>query len=987
MNSNFLKSAGERYQDFVTTKCTKIDELNCFFREILHLPSGAQIIHIDNDDPENLFCLSFKTLPSSSNGAPHILEHTVLCGSKKFPVKDPFFSMTRRSLNTFMNALTGSDFTCYPASSQVEKDFYNLLEVYLDAVFHPQLKHASFLQEGYRLEFENPEDPNSSLEFKGVVFNEMKGALSSAESRLWHVIIEALCPELPYAYNSGGDPKVIPQLTYQELIQFYETHYHPSRCLFFFYGNFSLKNHLDFLAEKAFKNVLPITPLPPLQRQRRLSAPQKKELFYPISAEENADQRVIISFGWLTCPLIEQEDVLALSVLDSILMDTDASPLKHALLQSGYCTQAEAFIDTEMSEVPYVITCKGCQESQADRLQEALFSYLKDLSEKPISEHLIQAAIHQLEFSRMEISGDHAPFGLTLFFRSALAKQHGCDPVQALRVFSLFEDLVQKVKDPLYLPGKIKKYFVDNQHWVRVIAIPDPELAHKEDETESKVLETIRSNLSSKEVEQILKQTKELEEYQRQVETQNLDCLPQVGLKDVPLLTRDFPLKKENKGTVSFFHHDCFTNHILYSDFIFDLPCLKDEDLPYLQLLLSILPEIGSGKRDYVQNLEYMQAHTGGVGIAASLHIQATDHKILQPAIGIRGKALERKADKLFPFMYDMLSNPHLKDKKRIEELLKQLHTSLQNRVTKNALRYGIQLALSGFSTATHFNHACFGLRYFHFIHDICQNLEAKLPSVIEKLIDLKEKIFSFHNPHLVFACDQALYERILSQNLFDCSSLPSKPFSPWVNNFTLQAVSSQARTIASQVAYNVKAYNTVPYIHPHAPALTIATQLFDNKVLHSKIREKGGAYGSGANYSPLVGCFYFHSYRDPQIAYSFSAFDEAVDSIAEGKFNDQDLEEAKLGVIQQFDAPISPGSRAILAYGWLRDGKTKQIRQGFRDAILNLTKNEVKQAIAIELQPKKNEAVEVAFSNKDLIEKENVALAKRQKSLPIFAI
>lgn len=984
MNDHFLDATGSTYNDFIVTDCAYIEELRCLFREITHIPSQAHIIHIQNEDPENLFCLSFKTLPHNGTGAAHILEHTVLCGSRKFPVKDPFFSMTRRSLNTFMNALTGSDFTCYPASSQVEKDFYNLLEVYLDAVFHPELKKMSFLQEGCRLEFSDPLNPSSALEFKGVVFNEMKGSLSSAESRLWHAMMSNLCPDLPYAHNAGGDPKEIPGLSYAELIRFYETYYHPSRCLFFFYGNLPLKKHLDFLASHALNHVLPIPPLPPIDRQPRYNKPRELSLPYPMTEDQDLEERTLISFGWLTAPLIEQEEVLALSVLDSILMDTDASPLKHALLQSGYCRQAEAMIDNEMSEVPYVILCKGCKESDVALLESHLFSCLQTLSESPLPESLIDAAIHQLEFARMEITGDHAPFGLTLFFRSALAKQQGCDPKQALKVFSLFEQLIEKVKDPLYLPSLIKKYFINNPHRTRIVMVPDPKLARKEQEEEALKLKTIQSNLSHQEAEKILQEAKELEEHQKQIENQSLDCLPKVSLEDIPVLTKDFPLKKLSTPSAEIFHHDCFTNHILYADLLFDLPNVQDEDLPYLQLLLSILSEVGAGKRSYMQNLEYIQAHTGGFGISSALHIQAQDHRMLKPSIHLRSKALARKADKIYPLMQDVLLEPHLQDKKRIEELLKQLHTSLLGRVSKQALRFGIQLALSGFSQATHFNHACFGLRYFHFIDTLCKDLSKNLPQVIDKLVALKEQLFTFHNPKLVLSCDSKLYDHVLSHDFFNLSGLPKRPFTPWSQAFPLSAVTSQARTIASQVAYNAKAYHTVSYLHPHAPALTVATQLFDNKVLHSSIREKGGAYGAGANYSPLIGCFYFHSYRDPQIATTFSAFDQAVEEIANGHFNDRDLEEAKLGVIQQFDTPVSPGSRAIMAYSWLEEGKTQSLRQEFRDRILSLTCQELQHAIALELLPKKTEAIQITFASKDLIEKENGIL---QTALPVYPI
>lgn len=988
MHTKFLDHVGDTYLDFEVTKLMPIEELSCVLREMVHRPSGAQVMHIENDDTENLFCLSFQTLPSNSNGAAHILEHTVLCGSKKFPVKDPFFSMTRRSLNTFMNAMTGSDFTCYPAASQVEKDFYNLFDVYLDAVFHPELKELSFLQEGCRLEFSKPKNPKSPLEFKGIVFNEMKGSLSSADSRLWHMMIENLTPDLPYAFNSGGDPKVIPSLTYEELLRFYETFYHPSRCLFFLYGNLPLKRHLDFIHERTLKHVKPVAPLPPIPLQKRFTHPVKKAFSYPVTEDEESSGRTMVSFGWLTCPLVNQEDVLALFILDAILMDTDGSPLKKLLLDTGLCTQADAFGDSEMTEVPYVITCKGCEEGKVEELEIALFAALRTIAENPIPEHLIYAAIHQIEFARLEITGDHSPFGLTLFLRSALAKQHGCEPENALVVHSLFERISQQVKDPGFLRELLQKYLINNPHFVRIVFTPDSKLAKQEQKEEKELLKQIQEKLTESNVQKIIEQTHQLEEYQKIVESQNLDCLPKVSLDDVPLLVRDIALKHEKHSTFETFHHDCFTNHILYADLTFDLPYISDEELPYLQLLISILPELGCGDRDYVKNLEYIQAHTGGVGFSSSLHVQANDANLMKPCLNLRGKALHRKADKLFSLFRDMITAPHLEDKKRIEELLKQIHTSLVSRFPRNALRYAIQQALSGFHQATYVNYSSFGLRYFYTIQEIYKSLETNSITVIDKLIGLKNKILSHQNPHLILSCDAEFYADLHSKNFYDLfSGLPSKPFIPWNADYTLTPVMSQARPIAAQVAYNVKAMPSITFVHPHAAALTVATQLFENKVLLNKVREKGGAYGAGASYSSTTGCFYFHSYRDPHIASTLDAFDLAIDTIVAGKFTEQDLEEAKLGIIQQFDAPISPGSRALTAYGWLRDGKTKQMRQEFRDKILSLTSQELKQAVSAHLVSKKNEAVIICYGNKELIEKENLRLKTKNKVLPVLAV
>lgn len=446
----------DTYSDFLFTKVLPIEELQMTLHELIHKNTGAKIIHLEANDPENLFCFSFKTLPSNSNGVAHILEHTVLCGSKKFPIKDPFFSMSRRSLNTFMNAMTGSDFTCYPAASQVEKDFYNLMEVYLDAVFYPDLKKLSFFQEGHRLEFEQENDISSPIIYKGIVYNEMKGSLSSPESRLWQEIMTSLTPNLPYAFNSGGDPKEIPNLTYEELKQFHSTYYHPSQCLFFFYGNFSLKKHLDFIEKHVLKNAKKIEPPVEITNQPRFKNPKHHTAYFP---KQGNDSKEYVAVSWLTTNIQNQQDALSLAVLDSILMENDASPLKMALLKSNLCIQADGYLDLELSEIPYTILCRGCEEDSDKKIEKVIFDTLRKIVKDGIKKSLIDAAIHQLEFHRLEITRSHGPFGLTLFFRSSLAAQHGCPPENALSIKSLFQHLQTLVKDENYLPELIKKIF------------------------------------------------------------------------------------------------------------------------------------------------------------------------------------------------------------------------------------------------------------------------------------------------------------------------------------------------------------------------------------------------------------------------------------------------------------------------------------------------------------------------------------------------
>jgi len=972
MDKEFLADEGQTYSNYTLINGQYIDELKCYLRELIHLPTGAQLIHLENNDPENLFCLSFKTLPNSSDGAAHILEHTVLCGSRKYPIKDPFFSMNRRSLNTFMNAMTGSDFTCYPAASQVDKDFYNLLEVYLDAVFHPQLKELSFLQEGHHLGFAEIDNPKSPLEFKGIVYNEMKGALSSVDSRIWHRMAKELVPDLPYAYNSGGDPLEIPNLTYAQLIKFHEDHYHPSRCLFFFYGNFPLKKHLDFLEEHAFKGVQKLPPIDGIGHQTRFKEPKRKTFAYPTTETTDLENKSIHTFGFLTTPLQDQEDTLALTILDSILMDTDASPLKKRLLDTKLCIHADSYLDTEMSEVPLIMVMRGCKEEDGDLLEKTLFDALKEIQKDGIPFPIVEASIHQLEFSRTEIGGDHSPFGLTLFWRSGLAKQHGCAPEHALKVYSLFEELFEKAKDPHFFSPYIEKYLINNPHFVRLTATPDPDLMKKEGNEEKKRLEKIRAQLNEKQVAKVLEQSRALEEFQGEQEGQKLECLPKVTLADVPAQTRDFSLSERKQSALEVFHHDTFTNHILYAELLFDLPPLSVDELFDLQLFLILWPELGVGKRTYGENLEYVHAHTGGIGSYFSLHVQASSPGHMKPSLQLRGKALERKVDKLFHLFEEMVTSPRFDEHERIEEVIKKLATSMQNRLAKNAMRYASQLSLCSFSIPSYINQQCYGLDFYNKVQRLAQNLQSELPKLIERLVQLKEKILCIGQTHLILSCDEDLFGQIDKAGFYGLPKIKCRPNSPWdlgKLDLTLPKIDHQARLIASPVAFTAQGYSTAHYMDPDAAALQAATLLLDNKVLHHRIREQGGAYGAGASYSALSGNFYFYAYRDPHIAHTLRTFEHSIEEMAAGNFEEADLEEAKLGIVQQLDMPTAPGSRGITAYIWKRDEKTRQMRQTFRDRLLELTPKQIQSALETHLLGKDH--VTVTFAGKEVLDKE----------------
>ncbi len=965
-------------------KDIKLEEIHARYYELKHIKTSAKVVHIANDDPENVFCLSFRTYPESSDGVAHILEHTVLCGSKNFPVKDPFFSMNRRSLNTFMNAFTGSDFTCYPASSQIEKDFYNLLDVYLDAAFYPELKKLSFLQEGHRLEYTDPDNSSSDLIYKGIVFNEMKGSLTSADSRLWQGILENLLPDTIYANNSGGDPKDIPNLTYEQFVDFHKKYYHPSQCLFYFYGNLPLEKHLAFLNKRVLDNTLKAEPLAPLLMQPRFKAPKKIVDHYPCMDKKDAHPIHTITF--LTESLLNQEELLGLSVLEHMLMGSDGAPLKRALLESHLVRQTDAFIDLDMNEVPIAFVSKGCTENDPSTLENVFFAALKRIAKQGFTKEQIDSAIHRLEFSKLEITGNYGPYGLTLFMRAGIPAQHGVPIEDSLSIYSHFKKLHEKDKN--YFSSLIQKYFLDNPHCLIYTMLPDEELGKKEFLDEKIKLQEIQVNLSEKEKLQIISSSKKLKQFQQKQDKESLDCLPKLEKSDIPKKVNEYPLVKSSCKNLTIYHANNFTNHILYLEVLFDLPKLTEEELLLTPLFTSLITELGTKKRSFDQNLNLIQEYTGGVAASVSLYPQHDNPDMCKPTISIKGKALDRNIEKFISLVSDFLTQPRFDEKNRIKELILQMHVGLEQSVQQNPMGYAIKKSMAHNSVTSAINEKWNGLTHFQYISNLKKDLfdepnkEENLNNFIKKLIDFKNKVLHLSAPTVIVSCDRDTFQILEKNTFFSLSSLKEKNYTPWQFSFLTTANTSEIREIASPIAFNALSCQIKDIDPKTSAAITLATNIFDNTTLHPKIREQGGAYGSGSNFSRMSQTFYFYSYRDPHISATVSAFSEAVTQVINGNFTEQDLQEAIFGLIQNLDSPIAPGSRGMVAYSYLRTGKSLQKRQEYRDAALSITTKDIQNAIKNYLPDALKSKTFVSFCGKELFSKEKNALENQNLTL-----
>lgn len=961
-------TTGFSFADCTVTKATVVKELCCRLVELQH-SSGADIIHIQNEDPENLFCFAFKTLPTSSNGAPHILEHTVLCGSDTFPVRDPFFSMTRRSLNTFMNAFTGADCTCYPAASQMEKDFYNLLEVYADAVFHPKLDKLSFLQEGWRLEF----DENNTLQRKGIVYNEMKGALASPLSLLHEKLSELLFQDSPYGYNSGGDPKVIPTLTHEALQEFHRTNYHPSRCLYYFYGSFSLAKHLTFLKNHVFQKAqtLPSQPLP--SRQKRLKKPLYQEHTYP-AAETEQEQLHYLSIGWLTAPCTDIKTILSLAILDGLLMENDSSPLKRYILDTCLAKQAYSSLDAELAEVPYTLTLTGTTKGPEEAANE-LVQILRTIAKKGFSRTEIDRVLHQIELQRREIVRDNAPYGLTLFWRSALAKLHGVDPLVGLQLAPYFAAIEKELEStPSYFSALMEKFLINNKHCVTVRITPSTTYTANESAREKQELKKIASTLTSKQKKQIKEEALLLEK--RQNKKEDISCLPSIAVADIARTNVTYPLKTHTSKSIQYYFSEVFTNHIAYVTMAIPLPPEALKTPWILKLYSLLLPQLGCGDLSWQEALEYAQEYTGGICSYISLMPSVRDVDLIQPHLHIHGKALSKNLNKLVWLVSNYAHSTRLDETSRIEELVQKHATSLESALVSSSLRYANLESDKYFSLPGYLNWQMSGRDYLHNIRSAVKHWKQDHHTLVENMRQVQQHVLPSNGLKIIATCTPKEQEQLI--HFFDKQPLHKHTSKKIAFSYTKKAREEYlAIDNGSAISFSSLSFPAMPYSSTQAPLARLLAPLLDNLVLHKRIREQGGAYGTGASYNPSNGVFSFYSYRDPNIWTSFQAFHEALQLVAQGSFSEEDLNEAKRECIQGMDDPVSPSSQAEIAFGRLLEGKTESMRKRFRTKLLNAKRADLQVLATQFLRENMPQCAFTTTAGSDLLTKEQELFAQ----------
>jgi presequence protease len=929
-----------------------IDSLNVTVEEYRHRKTGAVHYHMAADNDENVFLVALRTVPMDSTGVAHILEHTALCGSERYPVRDPFFMMIRRSLNTFMNAFTSSDWTAYPFASQNRKDFNNLLDVYLDAVFFSRLDELDFCQEGHRVEFSEGDNSESDLVYKGVVFNEMKGAMSSVPSTLWQTLCTHLYPTNTYHYNSGGEPENIPDLSYQQLKDFYHSHYHPSNAIFMTYGDISAEQHQSSFEALALSKFEKLDIHVHVPEEKRYLAPISAQESYAFNEEGSRDDKNHVVMGWLWGQSTNLQDMLQGQLLSSVLLDNSNSPLQRALETTELANSPSPLcgLEDSMRELTFVCGVEGAKVEDVAGIEKMILDTLQDVADNGVPQQQIESVLHQLELNQREVGGDGFPFGLQLIMAAMGSATHRGDPIGVLNLDPVLEQLHHDIKDPDFIKILARKLLIENPHRVTLTMTPDTELAGRRDAAEAARLAAIKAGLSEQQKQNIIDQTNALNK--RQLQKDDESILPKVGLEDVPADIRVIEGSASQLGSMPSYSYAQGTNGLVYQQILIELPALSAELLAILPYYTNSLTELGVGEKDYLQAQAWQAEVCGGINAFTTMRAAIDDEQSIKSFLVLSSNALARNQQQQSELMQQTLQNVRFDELPRLHELLSQQRAGREQSVTNSGHSLAMSAASCGMSPTAALSHQLGGLAGIQSVKALDESLNDKanlaryaatLNELHQLILASPKQILLIAEAHKLVDCQQSIVQLWTEQNHTNIQRFQPEP---------VRHQTRQLWTANTQVNFCAKAYPTVTVSHPDAAPLTVLGGFLRNGILHRVIREQGGAYGGGASQDSAIAAFKFYSYRDPRLEDTLDDFDQSIQWLLETDHEAEPLEQAILGVISSLDKPGSPAGEAKQAFHSRLFGRSPQQRREFRQRILQVSLDDLKRVTRQYLKP-----------------------------------
>lgn len=959
------QEAGSQPNKAFTQKLTKeLPALQSRLEVYEHKKTGAQHFHLATPDhvKEKAMAIAFKTLPTDSTGVAHILEHTVLAGSEKYPVKDPFFSMIRRSMNTFMNAMTSSDWTLYPFATQNEKDFYNLMSVYQDAVFFPLLDELAFSQEGHRLEFKNPADPSSPLEYKGVVFNEMKGAMSASVRDVYQQLTQHLFPKSTYRHNAGGEPSDIPDLSYDAFKDFHSTHYHPSNAAFFTYGALPVSDIQDQMEAEVLSrfdagtsiNVTPERPqLSPLQVQGH----------YALDSTDTA-QKTYHTLGWVIGPTANAQERLEANLLERVLFGDSASPVQQFLENYPHATAPSGLngLSDDAVQMSFMCGIQGSDPEHAKDFEQKLMDVLQKVADEGIPQEQLENACDQLEFSQREIRGGRMPVGLNLLMKLLPSAIYNSEPTELLDQKQALTKLREDIKDPNKIKQLVKNLLIDNQHRVFLTNSPDPKLNEKRAAAELAELRNIESNLSNDEKAAIVARSAALAT--RQNTEDDPSVLPRLTLDDIPdavawpeaaktntETSREIGRPGSSQSVPTETLYQAGTNGISYLETNIELPSLTDEEKAVLPLYSALVTNLGVGDQDYLAMQKAQTAVSGGMHGNLRIHADPDNvDKQAPPLLGLSIKSLNKNIHSANELLQDTFHNVRFDETQRIKELISQMRTSAEQSITQSGHLFARMAATSQLNGNAHLSEQLSGLSSINTLQRLDDNLKAG--GDIKPLLKLFNSIQNKVSKAPQFSL--GVTDLNPSDTLMKTISAPAHKGrkGPSFSHTPNLKPENQLWVTQSNVNYCAKAFPAVPASHKDAPALRVLASLLSTQYLHKTVREAGGAYGGGATYNTAEGTFSFYSYRDPRDTETLADFDSALDWLKKADISDEMLEESILSVVSGLDSPGTPATEAKDAFYNKLAGKDEHAFNDFRQAVRSVKAEDLKRVADTYLKP-----------------------------------
>ncbi|MDR1932794.1 MAG: insulinase family protein [Spirochaetales bacterium] len=918
---------------FETVSVSELEEFHGRGIFLRHTKTGCEIYHVLNEDSDNLFSFTFKTPPRDNTGVAHILEHSVLCGSRRFPVKDPFLLLLKGSMNTYMNAFTFPDKTVYPASSQVEEDFYNLFMVYADAVFFPLLRREAFMQEGQRREITG----SGALEAVGIVYNEMKGNYSTHDSIAAEWAYRSLFPDTPYAFDSGGEPSAILDLSYEQFRAFHEAWYHPSNCRIFLYGNIPTEKHLAFLEENFLSRFDRRDVDARIASVQRWGAPRLLERSYPAGGGETEDGSSSVTLNWLLPSVTDPLTVLSFEVLTEILLGNSGSPLQKALVDShlGEDLSSATGIETETQEMSFSVGLRGASPSRQKEIEKLIFTVLRDLSSRGIDPQQVEGAVRHVEFRSREIKAGSV-FGISLMRRALRGWLHGKHPELTMEFRSRIDELKEILgRDSRYFEKLIETGLLTNQHRTTLIVKPDAQLAARQDEDIRQRLAGEAARLGE---QGLCRLRGELENFRAFQETPDspeaFSLIPSLRLESIPRRIENIPTQKlPLSGIAETYAHDLYTNGIVYTEFAFDV---GDSGRPemFLPLFASALTGVGAGGETYDRIALELALKTGGFQTYVEAGAAAGAPERVRSFLFLRLKSLETGFHEALDLLRTILLEPDFEDAARLRDIFLEYRNDFKASIIPNGSAYSSSRAESRLSAAGRVEELWKGISQYRF----AAGLPAKKApcEMRENFAAIRHKYITRGRFIVNFTCEEKSWNAVGKALENFAAALPEGyPALPAPADRSDAAERMEGIAVPASVGFVSSAVRASRLGQPEHAHEAVLAHLLSTGYLWEKIRMKGGAYGASCSALGRDQVFSFSSYRDPNIASTFEAFRGAVRDIAEGGIDAESAKNAVIGTAAREMKPLSPGGKSIVGFRRSLYSLSDELRRRHQDYIL----------------------------------------------------